>query len=286
MRTNLHGDYSFTPENVYQTGNAINKASIGNILDTLLLPGSRIDNVKALVELNKRSQAGESCLVLAEHYGNFDFPILYRVVERAPELGPECAERFLPIRGMKLSETNPIAATFTRSYDSIVIYPSRSLDKITDQEELKNIRKISVPINHAAMREMIHHKHNGRIILVFPAGTRYRPWKKDTRRGVREIYSYLKIFDNVIFMAINGNTLPPNETEDMAQDSSIPDLMIFTCSNIINGRHFKKEEEARTPEGKDSRQHVVDRVMEELFSMHDKVEPSRLAEKLKIPNTP
>ena len=280
--SSVEGNYELTPENVFQIGNAGNRAAIATILDSFLLPGSRIDNIQALVELFRRSKAGESCLVLAEHYSNFDFPMLFRLVERAEELGLECAERLLPMRGMKLSETNLRTANFTRSYDAIIIYPSRALDSITDPQELKEIRKISVPINHAAMREMIHHKNNGRVIVVFPSGTRYRHWKKDTRKGVREIYSYLKAFENVLLMGINGNTLLPNESENMEEDLPISDLMILTCSNIFKGRDFKRREEARTPDGIDSKQYVVDRIMEELFTIHDRVEPLRLKEKARF----
>ncbi len=276
------GNYELTPENVFQIGSANNRAIIGSILDLFLLPGSRIDNIQVLVELFRRCRAGESCLILAEHYSNFDFPMLFRLTEKMEELGLECAERLLPMRGMKLSETNFLTANFTRSYDAVIIYPSRTLDSITDPQELKEIRKTSVPINHAAMREMIHHKNNGRVIVVFPSGTRYRPWNENTRKGVREIHSYLKTFDNVMLMGINGNTLPPDESENMEEDLPKCDLMILTCSEIFNGRQFKKEAESCTPDGIDPKQYVVDRIMAELFAIHDRVEPFRLAEKAKL----
>ncbi|OQX29708.1 MAG: hypothetical protein B0D92_02225 [Spirochaeta sp. LUC14_002_19_P3] len=282
MSDKLQGNYSFTPDNVYQAGNRENRAVIGRLVDEVTLPGSRIDNAAALIELVQKCRNGESCLLLAEHFGNFDFPTVYRLMEKTPGLGPQAAEMLLPIRGMKLTETNPLTAVFARSFDTIVIYPSRFLDKISDPQELKEVRKLSVPINHAAMREMITHKHNGRLILVFPAGTRYRPWDPDSGKGVREIYSYLKAFDNVIFMAINGNTLPPSKTEDMTQDKAEKDLMILTCSNVINSRQFKKDNEKSTPADRDSRQYVVDQVMEELRKLHAKVEPARLKELARI----
>jgi len=279
LEANLHGNYAFTPENVYQTGSPENKEIIGRIVEQFMMKGSRIGNVAALKELAERSARGESCLILAEHYSNFDFPILYRLIEKTPELGPEVAAALLPIRGMKLSESTPVTAVFTRSYDTIVIYPSRSLDAISAPVELAETRKISVPINHAAMREMIERKRNGRIITVFPAGTRYRPWDPSSRKGVREIHSYVKTFDNVVFLAINGNALPPDESGDMSQDRPTPDLMVLTFSDIVGGRRFRKTSEASAPEGKDPKQHVVDRVMDELALIHDRVEPERLAEK-------
>jgi len=282
MESNLTGDYNFSPENVYQEGCPENKAILGRFAESFLLPGSRIENPDAVRELYERSKAGESCLILSEHYSNFDFPVLYHLIEKHPDLGPEIAETLLPIRGMKLSEDSPVTALFTRSYDTLIIYPSRSLDNITDPEELAAIRKISVPINHAAMREMIHKKQSGRIILVFPAGTRYRPWDPDSRKGVREIHSYIKTFDNVLFLAINGNALPPHESGDMTQDTAVPDLMILTCSDIVRGREFRKVAEASAPEDVDPKQYVVDQVMAELERINTQVEPMRLKEKAEL----
>ncbi len=282
MESNLTGDYSFSPKNVYQEGCPKNKAILGGFAETFLLPGSRIENTDAIKELYRRSMAGESCLILSEHYSNFDFPVLYHLIEKDPDLGPEIAETLLPIRGMKLSEDSPITALFTRSYDTLIIYPSRSLDNITNPEELAAIRKISVPINHAAMREMINRKNNGRIILVFPAGTRYRPWDPGSRKGVREIHSYIKTFDNILFLAINGNALPPHKSGDMTQDTAIPDLMILTCSDIVKGREFRKIAEKSAPENVDPKQYVVDRVMAELEALNNRVEPIRLKEKEKL----
>lgn len=279
FESNLKGNYNFGPDNVYQEGSAPNRELIGWFVDKTMLPGSRIDNVEALVELRRRSLAGESCLILAEHYSNFDFPALVRLTQRNPKLGQEVAESYLPIQGMKLTESSPVTAVFTRSYDTIVIYPSRSLDNVADPDELAEIRKISVPINHAAMKEMIEKKRNGRIIIVFPAGTRYRPWDPSSRKGVREIHSYLKTFDNVLFLAINGNALPPDESGDMTRDELIEDLMILTCSDIVSGRQFRKDVEASAPEGKDPKQHVVDQVMAELEKINTRVEPGRLEEK-------
>jgi len=282
MESNLTGDYSFSPDNVYQEGCPENKAILGRFAESFLLPGSRIENPGAIRELYERSMAGESCLILSEHYSNFDFPVFYHLIANHPDLGPEIAATLLPIRGMKLSEDSPITALFTRSYDTLIIYPSRSLDNITDPDELAAIRKISIPINHAAMREMIQKKQNGRIILVFPAGTRYRPWDPDSRKGVREIHSYIKTFDNVLFLAINGNALPPHESGDMTQDTAVPDLMILTCSDIVRGREFRKKAEASAPEGVDPKQYVVDQVMAELEKIHNQVEPKRLKEKAEL----
>ena len=274
--------YEFSPSNVYQKGCATNRKVIGQIVDELMLPGSRIENPQALLELFERSRSGESCLLLGEHYSNFDYPLFYRLVERTPILGERCAEQLLPVRGMKLSESVHMVAQVTRSYDTIVIYPSRTLDKINNPVELSKVKKISVPMNHAAIKAIVNKKHNGKVIMVFPAGTRYRPWDLESKKGVREIYSYLKIFDNLIFMAINGNVLPPHRSENMLKDSGEPDLVLLTCSPVIDARNFRKEVLKSNSAGSEPRQFVVDSVMKKLFDMHDEIEPLRLAEKEKM----
>ena len=277
--SNLKGNYAFIPENVYQVGSQANRKRIGKFIDRLAFPGSRIDNVEALIELRRRSLAGESCIIMAEHYSNFDFPVLFRLIEKHKKLGPEAAESLLPIRSMKLSEILPVIAVFSRSYDTIVIYPSRVLDSITDPKKLDEVKKTSVRINQAAMREMIVRKRNGRIIVVFPAGTRHRFWDPSSKKGGREISSYVKAFDNIVFMGINGNLLPVNRTEDMLQDELKRDLMILTCSDIVNGRRYRTEMRARMPEGGNLKSYLVNQVMLKLEKIHTCVEPKRLEEK-------
>ena len=44
------------------------------------------------------------------------------------------------------------------------------------------------------VNKVIELKKQGKIILVFPSGTRYRPGCPDTKRGLREIDSYLRLF--------------------------------------------------------------------------------------------
>ena len=59
---------------------------------------------------------------------------------------------------MKLSESSALTAAFSNSYNTIVIYPSRSIDLVQDPEKIAEIKKISNPINHAAMKELTKKK--------------------------------------------------------------------------------------------------------------------------------
>ena len=283
LSKNLEGrDYGFRPDNVFQEGIPENREIIGRMVEALMLPGSGLENKEALLELHQKSLEGKACMLLVEHYSNFDYPCFFRLLQKDPQCGEEIAGSMLPIQGMKLSEGNPITAAFSNSYDTIVIYPSRSIDKVEDEEEKKRIRDISVPINIAAIKELTRRKHSGHIITVFPSGTRYRPWDPSSRKGVREIYSYLKTFDYLCFLSINGNTLVPCREEAMEKDEPRPDIMTFTFSPVIESRSFRDEASKEVPEGVDAKQYVVDKVMDTLFAMHEKNEPARLEKLSKV----
>ncbi|MDA3808887.1 MAG: 1-acyl-sn-glycerol-3-phosphate acyltransferase [Spirochaetaceae bacterium] len=280
IQSKLTGDYEIRPDNVYQKGNHDGQEIIGSLVDRIVLQGSRIINSENLRDLYDRSQKGESCLLLVEHYSNFDYPVIFRFMENDPLLGKEVARSLIPIQGMKLSGEGSISSAFTQTYSTIVIYPSRSIDSVEDIEKKTEIRKISTPINHAAIKELTERKYHGKIILVFPTGTRYRPWVPESKKGVREIFSYLKSFENILFLGINGNVMKPHESDDMNADVKAieQDLMILTASPVIKGKEFRKQKISETPENHDSKQYVVDQVMKELEKIHNKTEILRLKE--------
>ncbi|MBI9096926.1 MAG: 1-acyl-sn-glycerol-3-phosphate acyltransferase [Spirochaetaceae bacterium] len=276
----LTGDYEIRPDNVYQEGNHNGQEIIGSLVDKIVLPGSRIINSEHIRDLYDRSQRGESCLLLVEHYSNFDYPVIFRFLENDPLLGKEVARSLIPIQGMKLSSEESVTSAFTHTYSTIVIYPSRSIDNVEDPDQKSEIRKISTPINHAAMKELTDRKYHGQMILVFPSGTRYRPWDPESKKGVREIFTYLKSFENILFLGINGNIMKPHQSDDMNADVKAieRDLMLLTASPVIKGKEFRKQKIAETPEGGDSKQYVVDQVMNELERIHCETELLRQKE--------
>lgn len=280
IQSKLTGDYKITPENVYQEGNHDGQEIIGSLVDRIVLPGSRIINSENLKDLYERSQKGESCLLLVEHYSNFDYPIIFRFLENDPLLGKDVARSLIPIQGMKLSSEESVTSAFTHTYSTIVIYPSRSIDSVKDEAKKAEIRKISTPINHAAMKELTDRKYHGQIILVFPSGTRYRPWDPESKKGVREIFTYLKSFENILFLGINGNIMKPHQSDDMNADVKAieQDLVFLTASPVVKGKEFRKQKIAETPEGSDSKQYVVDQVMNELEKIHTETEKLRQKE--------
>ncbi|MBN2617417.1 MAG: 1-acyl-sn-glycerol-3-phosphate acyltransferase [Spirochaetales bacterium] len=270
------GDNEFRPDNVMQAGNPKNRAIISKLMDMLLLKGSRINGKENLEELFKLSKEGKSCLILMEHYSNFDYPLLYKMIDEQLEAN---AEDMYPIAGMKLTEDDKRVAAFSNAYNKIVIYPNSYIEKETDPVKKEQMKKDSAPFNIAAVKALTKAKNSGKVILVFPAGTRVRPWAPNSKKGVREMFSYIKTFDYICFISKNGNILPPHESDKMDMDSPRQDLIILTAEKPISGRKYVNEVLETLPDGEDQKQYVVSQVMKHLFELHDKVEIERLKEK-------
>ncbi len=274
MREHSKQPRTITPDNVYQEANEANRQLIHEILDTLVLPGSGVLQQEHMIELSERSQNGRSCLILMEHYSNFDIPALYYLLERAGL--KHIADRIVAIAGMKLNEESEFVNAFAEAYTRLVIYPSRSLLRHTDDDLIVQERSRSSHINMAATRQMIRLKHEGRLVLVFPSGTRYREGQPDTKRGVKEVDSYLKLFDYAVLVGIAGNVLRISPSGDMSKDLATRDLILLNVSQPFSCREFRETARANTPKGVDPKQYAADRVMEELAKVHEETARERV----------
>lgn len=225
--------------NVYRAGIPEFRKIICDVAEGLMLPGSGLRNAEQFIELYQRAKRSESCLIMMEHFSNFDFPAIVRFFEKHPDLGPDAADALLPIQAYKLTSGNRATPVLSAAFSTITIYPSRHIDQIEDPEELKRVRAISTPMNLAAIGEMTRRKYKGRIILVFPAGTRYRPWAPESKKAVREAESYLRVFQNVLFVSINGFCLVPSQDENMENDAVQKSVVLMTGSEIYNGKEVR-----------------------------------------------
>jgi glycerol-3-phosphate O-acyltransferase len=230
-----------------------------------------MENIRELYGFLKK---GSSCLLLLEHYSNFDYS-LFDSLLRKEEGGTAIADSLVAIAGKKLNEDNPVVAAFASAYTRIVIYPSRSLQGLDPEKDREELAR-SNAINNSATRSLIRVKENGGIVLVFPSGTRYRPGDPSTKRGVREIDSYLRLFDYMCLVAINGEVLHVNPG-DMLDDSVSQDLVRLTAGKVISCSDFRNEARAKAEEAgiDDKKQAVADAVMELLEGMHNAAEPER-----------
>lgn len=270
--------------NVYQEANPATRKFMDRLLDELLLPGSDLKNKENFkqfyeeVTINKKRG-----LILMEHYTNLDLPIIcYELEKQNEDWAKDFSKRIVAIAGMKLNEENPIVRAWAEGFTRVVIYPSRSLEKLENANEEERAFEISRSrkINMAAMRAMDTCKKNGQVILVFPSGTRYRPGKPETKKGVREIDSYLRMFDIMLLVSVNGNCLRinPEEPENMVMDLVEKDKVILTASPVIECKTFRNNVlQNITDTEVDPKQKTVDEVMKILEEQHEETEKTRLS---------
>jgi glycerol-3-phosphate O-acyltransferase len=277
------GQTIVSDKNVHQPGNPDILPYIDSIIAENLLPGSGIRGMENLEELLAAAKDGEACLLLLEHYSNFDLPVFHYLLRQSGAGGPAFADALLAIAGIKLNETNPVVLAFTEAYSRLVIYPSRSIEII--QRNLKDPKEMlaevmrSTTVNLASMRALLELKKQGNIILVFPSGTRYRPWDPSSKKGVREIASYVKSFSRMCLVAVNGNILRLNSEEGggMEDDLVCEDRVVYTAGSVIDCASFREHVKRVHHFREDKKQAMVDEIMAQLERLHDTAEKDRLA---------
>jgi glycerol-3-phosphate O-acyltransferase len=264
-----------TERNVYQVGSKEILPCLDKMVQSLCLPGSGLEGMDNLEELLAKAESGKSCLLLLEHYSNMDLSLFSWFVRQAGGRGADIAEALVAIAGMKLTEDNPVVAAFASAYTRLVIYPSRSLAQLDAEKDREEIIR-SNAINRAAMKTLMDIKVKGKLVLVFPSGTRYRPWDPSTKKGVREIDSYIRSFDCMCCVAINGEVLHVRQ-KDMIEDSVTQDLVRITAGPVQSCAEFREKARAAAEAAgiEDKKQATVDAIMEELERMHIAAEEKR-----------
>jgi glycerol-3-phosphate O-acyltransferase len=276
MIRNSQGAPVVTDKNVYQEGKPANKPLMRRIVGDLLLPGSRIDGLEHLLELHALALRKKFCLVLMEHYSNFDLPSFFELLERGGAGGKEIADAIVAVAGVKLNEESRLVLAFTEIFTRVVIYPARTVQGIEDKHRRREAEIRRARINIAALKTLMTLRREGRLVLVFPTGTRYRPWDPSTGRGLKEIDTYIKYYSHMVLVAVNGNTLLPNRKGSMDEDYPVKDVVRYTVSPVVRCSEFRKEAlRARPDEDDDAKQAVADRVMSALADLHARAEQAR-----------
>ena len=260
-------------QNVYQEGDPNILSILDGMVESLTLPGSGLDGLENLEELLAKAESGKSCLILPEHYSNLDFSIISLLARKAGGRGDDISKALIAISGMKLNEDNPVVAAFAGAYTRIVIYPSRSLQDLDPEKDQAEIYRGNA-INRAAMKVLNEQKVKGKLILVFPSGTRYRPWDPDSKKGVLEVDSYVRSFDYMCFIAINGEILHVQKT-DMLNDAVSEDVIRVTAGPVVSCAEFHAKARAAAGNDEDKKQIVADAIMAELEKMHVVAEEKR-----------
>ncbi|SIP86929.1 glycerol-3-phosphate O-acyltransferase [Alkalispirochaeta americana] len=272
---NSRQQQTVNPECVFQPANIPNRVLVEKIISKLVLPGSRITGYEHLQELFHHAQKGESCILLLEHYSNFDIPCFFYLAQNYDQ-GQEVLDSIVAMAGAKLNEESRFVLAFTEAYTRIVIYPARSLAALEGTPEYDDARAWSRSINRSALREMIRLKNSGHMVLLFPGGTRYRPGQPETKQILLETDSYIKGFDHMVMVGIAGNTLRVNPSGTMEQDTPGTDVMVYNVSPVTSTKEFRAKARQNFPEGGDEAKRAVTGAIEKEFErLHLQAEQTR-----------
>lgn len=248
-----------TPDNVFQPAQTANRPLFERIMNDLMLPGSGVEGVGNLRALRDLADQGRSVLVLSAHFSNFDVPALYTLLKRAGEA--ELFERIVFIAGRKLTEGCASVKALAEMFSRVVI--SAKSPGMSEQEI-----SVARAINKAAQRTIATLQRQGKIFLLYPTGTRTRPWAPQTGRGLREVYNYLRNFEFCCVCGIRGNILPPRDDVDLIDEFPHSDRVVYTFGPVREIPAWVGELESRLPEpSADRKQFVVDAIMEEAYSL-------------------
>ena len=282
MQKMSHAAAKIDETKVYEEANMQLRPYMWKLLDEAFNSESGLGNLENYKDFYENVvKQGKSGLILMEHYTNLDLPgILYLLEKQGEDWAKDLSSRIVAVAGMKLNEADAGVRAFTEGFTRVVIYPTRSLNavegkEISEEEKIAEEQKAR-KINFAAMRAMDGCKKRGQVILVFPSGTRYRPGKPETKRGLREIDSYLRLFDLLLPVSINGNVLRlnPDEPENMIMDLVTPDVITLTAGKMIECKPFRNKILETVPaDHPDPKQVTVDSVMEIIEKLHNSVVP-------------
>jgi glycerol-3-phosphate O-acyltransferase len=264
-----------TKDTVFQKGMEKAEPFIDKAVNELLLPGSELYGYENAVKLAELSAQGKSCMLLPEHYSNFDLSILLDMLRKQAG-GDKIASRVVSIAGMKLNEDNSKVASIAGIYTRIVICPNTTMSemlKAGNQAEVTRGRNI----NREAIRVMNTLKGQGKIILMFPSGTRFRPWNPRTKEAVHGIDSYLRVFDYFCPVALNGKVLHIRRdgTGDMLDDYVSRELVLCTIGPVTDCAAFRKRALAGVDDTMDKKAVVAHAITQTLQTLHESAEQER-----------
>ncbi len=270
LKVNSASDCVITTENVFQEANKLNQTIVHSLMDQLVTPSSRIENFEALSKLASLAHEGKACLIFPEHYSNFDLPNLFYLLEKSGQHGLDVADRIVAVAGIKLNEESDFVRAFSEAYSRLVTYPPRAIEKLLEDEESnRNELTRAKAINMASLYKMTRLKHKGHIFLVYPTGTRYRPGDETTKQCLKEMDSYLKTFDYVVFLGMAGNTLRINQGSlGMSNDIPTQDKIVFVASQVFDCNEFRSIIKGNL-NGEDRKRAVANLISEKLHELHD-----------------
>ncbi|HCL55718.1 MAG TPA: hypothetical protein DHW82_01745 [Spirochaetia bacterium] len=256
----IYDNQAVTAQNVFQPAKLTNRDRFQKFMNYLIRPESKIIGKENILEFYKNFQAGKSSLILGEHKSNFDVPgfcaMMYR--EENPVFS-EIFEKIVFVAGRKLNEDSIFVKIIAETFNRVIVVP-KGEGQVDDKEEQRKILEINM-----ATQRFIRNNKDKYIFLVYPTGTRSRPWDRNTYKGIKEVYNYLKNFEQIIYLSINGNCLPPTTT-GMAWEIPKIDQFNVIFSKPVSGKELIQNGEKEFQGEKESfKQFLIDKVMDQIY---------------------
>ena len=256
----------------WQPANLANLELVFSIVGPLIHNNSAIINAHHFTEIQHILDQGKSCIIMPEHYSNFDLPGLFYLIQAQHQELIPVSKKIISLSAAKLNAESKAVLAFSEGFNRIMIYPARAKhdESELNAEELAEQKKLEI-INQRAIKSMLKAKDGGKIILMFPSGTRYRPEKPESRQALEQAVSFLKRFDYVCFIGIAGNTLVVNPNNNMEEDLLHKDSMVYWIDKPIASKDFMDQVEG----GRLNKKGVAKHITEHLYSLHQKAEAER-----------
>lgn len=229
-------DNNITTENVFQPAIKQNRPLFSEICSKLMLPESTIVGLHHLIALSKLAKNGESCLICAMHTSNLDVPNFYTLMKNQGKEALDCFDRIIFVAGRKLNEDSPFTKMLTEMFSRIVLSPKSYFDTLSPEEAGK--RTLAKQTNIAAIYKILELSNQGHILLLYPTGTRTRPDKPESARALKETATYLRMFENLCFMNVLGNTLPPVLSNNLVSEIPHNDVVKFIVGPVLKTKKW------------------------------------------------
>lgn len=248
-----------------------NRDLVDQLLEKLVLPQSNILGFEQLQHLEKLSAEGKSCLLLLEHYSNFDIPSWYYLLKkRYTQAGLQFSSKIISMATTKLIKHSEIVKAFAQAYPRIPVISARDIDLIRNDPAHETDVKNAVRLNHLSFKRMISEKNKGSIVLIFPGGTRFRPSRPETKRPIVQMDSFIKHFDYMVFVGSSGILLEVDENGDMANEFVQRDILVYNVGPVQSCSDYRN----RVMHGKElspsqQRELMVEAIAQDLQKVHD-----------------
>lgn len=226
-------------ENVYQKARKDNRSYIFELLSECVKPDSKIIGIENWDQFYAQYKAGSSSLIFAEHKSNLDVLIFDYMMSLLGKNYEEAFNEIVFIAGRRLNEDSLTVKLFAELYTRLIV-----VAKVESQNASEAEMETMYKINYASQSYLKTNIKN-HIYFLYPTGTRARVWDHSTYKALTESVNYLKKFDQVIFLSVDGNCMFPLPNISMDSEPVIQDTITLRFSKPKNVHDFIEEEQKK-----------------------------------------